>query len=64
MNLRAFRLSRGLTQHQLARRAGISVHTIWSVENGRPCRQDTKRRLLRALGVDWAERADVFRAAA
>ena len=31
-----------------------------SVEKGRPCRQETKRRILTALGIPWEDRHDYF----
>jgi transcriptional regulator with XRE-family HTH domain len=60
MTLRRHRLARGLTQHQLARKAGISTRALWSIEHGVQPRQFTKRRLLLALGIDWARRNEVF----
>ncbi|MCH2172259.1 helix-turn-helix transcriptional regulator [Myxococcota bacterium] len=51
--IRVARQTQGWTQNQLAQRAGISARTVHAVEMGRPCRQETKRKLLAALGIPW-----------
>jgi predicted transcriptional regulator len=51
-----------MTRKELAARAGVSVRTIWSVENGSSCRVETKRRILRALGVARRDHGRVFQA--
>jgi len=53
-----------LSKAELARRAGLSTLTIDRIESGRPCRLDTKRRILMALGMRVADRDKVFGAAA
>lgn len=58
--IRAARQALGWTQNELASRAGVSPRTIHAVEQGRSCRQATKRRILTALGVPWELRADYF----
>lgn len=58
--VRELREERLMTREELARRAGVSERTIWSVENGHPCRIHTKRRILRALGVARSEHLRVF----
>jgi len=63
--LRQFRETTGLTQEQLAERAGVSVRTISTIEAGTlhfP-RQDTLRRLAEALHLS-PEDAAAFRTAA
>ena len=52
-----------LSKAELARRAGLSTLTIDRIESGRPCRLDTKRRILTALGMRVADRDKVFGAA-
>ncbi len=49
-----------LSKAELARRAGLSALTIDRVESGRPCRLDTKRRILAALGLDVADHPSIF----
>ena len=49
-----------LTKAELARRAGISPLTVDRIERGAPCRVDTKRKIILALGLQIAEKAKVF----
>lgn len=49
-----------LTQVELARRAGISLRTLHSVEHGRPCRLSTRRKILKGLGLDVSNAAQVW----
>jgi DNA-binding XRE family transcriptional regulator len=58
--IRAARQALGWTQNDLAARAGISARTIHAIEKGRPCRQATKRKILRTLGVPWMLREEYF----
>ena len=58
--IRAARQALGLTQNELADKAGVSARTIHAVEKGRQCRQTTKRQILNALGVPWAMRDEYF----
>ena len=58
--VRITRQTMGWTQNELADRAGVAPRTVHAVEKGRPCRQETKRRILTALGVPWEERYDYF----
>ena len=50
----------GWTQNDLADKAGVSARTIHAIEKGRPCRQATKRKILRTLGVPWEMREEYF----
>lgn len=52
--LRELRHRQGLRLHTLAERAGISKDSVWRIENGMQPgnREDTQRRLARALGVE------------
>ena len=49
-----------MSKAELARRSGLSTLTIDRVESGRPCRLETKRRLLTALGMKVADRSELF----
>jgi predicted transcriptional regulator len=49
-----------MSKAELARRAGVSPLTIERVEGGCPCRMDTKRKILEALGLSPSARAEVF----
>ena len=49
-----------MSKAELARKAGLSALTIDRVEAGRPCRLDTKRKILLALGLSFEEKDQVF----
>jgi len=49
-NVRKIRTEKMMSKAELARRAGMSTLTIDRVERGLPCRMDTKRKILEALG--------------
>lgn len=49
-----------MSKAELARRAGVSTLTIDRVESGRPCRLDTKRKILLALGMGVTDKDRVF----
>jgi DNA-binding XRE family transcriptional regulator len=49
-----------MSKAELARTAGLSTLTIDRVEAGRPCRLDTKRKILLALGLRVSDKDQVF----
>ena len=49
-----------MSKAELARKAGLSTLTIDRVEAGRPCRLDTKRKVLLALGLKVSDKDRVF----
>ena len=49
-----------MSKAELARKAGLSTLTIDRVEAGRPCRLDTKRKILLALGMRISDKDRVF----
>jgi len=49
-----------MSKAELARKAGLSTLTIDRVEAGRPCRLDTKRKVLTALGLRISDKDRVF----
>lgn len=51
-----------MSKAELARKAGLSTLTIDRVEAGRPCRLDTKRKILLALGKRVSDKDEVFAA--
>jgi DNA-binding XRE family transcriptional regulator len=59
-NVQRFREALMMSKAELARRAGLSTLTIDRIESGRPCRLDTKRRILMALGLRVTDRDKVF----
>jgi len=58
--LRHVRESLLLSKSELARKAGISPLTIDRIERGYPCRVDTKRKIINALGIKISEKDKVF----
>lgn len=54
------RESQLVSKAELARKAGISPITIDRVESGLSCRMDTKRKIIRALGLKLSDAARVF----
>ena len=59
-NVQKIRESLLMSKAELARKAGLSALTIDRVERGSPCRVDTKRKILLALGMKLSERQKVF----
>jgi DNA-binding XRE family transcriptional regulator len=49
-----------MNKAELARKANISHVTIARIENGMPCRLETKRKILLALGVSISDKNKVF----
>jgi DNA-binding XRE family transcriptional regulator len=58
--LREYRIENMMSKAELARKAGLSVLTVARIEKGYDCRMDTKRKILRALGLKLADRRKVF----
>ncbi|TMM34432.1 MAG: helix-turn-helix transcriptional regulator [Actinobacteria bacterium] len=65
-SVRAFRQRSGLTQEELAARAGVSVRSIRDIEAGRTgrARPGTVRLLAEVLGLAGTEREEFLAAAA
>jgi DNA-binding XRE family transcriptional regulator len=59
-NVKKLREERLLSKAELARKAGVSALTIDRVEAGMPCRMDTKRKIILALGMTIDEKDKVF----
>ena len=59
-NVKKFRMERMMSKAELARRAQLSALTIDRVEKNMPCRMDTKRKILEALGLTPMDRVAVF----
>ena len=55
-----FRENLMMSKAELARKAGLSTLTIDRVEAGRPCRLDTKRKILTALDLKVSDKDRVF----
>ncbi|MGD9233686.1 MAG: helix-turn-helix transcriptional regulator [Desulfobacterales bacterium] len=59
-HLRKIRESLMMSKAELSRKAGISPITITRIENGMPCRMETKRKILLALGYKISDKNKVF----
>lgn len=59
--LRKTRESLLMSKSELARAAKISPITITRIENGLPCRMETKRKIILALGLELSDKDKIFR---
>jgi DNA-binding XRE family transcriptional regulator len=59
-NVQRYREALMMSKAELARKAGLSTLTIDRVEAGRPCRLDTKRKILLALGKRVSDKDEIF----
>ena len=50
-----------MSKAELARMANVSPITITRIEKGMPCRMDTKRKILLALGLKPADKNKIFK---
>lgn len=58
--LRRYREDNLISKAELSRKAGISPITLGRIEEGFPCRIDTKRKILNALGLIAKDKDLVF----
>lgn len=58
--LKQFRESLLISKSELARKAGVSILTIGRIEKGLPSRNETKRKILVALGLRPSQKDAVF----
>jgi DNA-binding XRE family transcriptional regulator len=49
-----------ISKAELARMANLSALTLTRIEHGKPCRVETKRKILLALGLKLSDRNKVF----
>ena len=59
-SLREIRESFLISKAELAKMADISVLTLTRIEKGKPCRMQTKRKILSALGLKISDKKKVF----
>jgi len=59
-SLKKIRESLMISQAELARKANLSPFTIARIESGKPCRLDTKRKIILALGYKISDKNKVF----
>lgn len=60
--LRTYRLGAGMTQHDLARLAGVARITITRLEAGKPASPTSVKRIADALGINAGQIAKVVEA--
>ena len=60
-SLKNTRESMLMSKAELARTANVSPITITRIEKGMPCRMDTKRKILLALGMKPADKNKIFK---
>jgi DNA-binding XRE family transcriptional regulator len=58
--LRRYREENLISKAELSRKAGVSPITISRIEEGFPCRIDTKRKIVEALGLVVKDKYLVF----
>jgi len=60
-SLKKTRESMLMSKAELARQANVSPITITRIESGMPCRMETKRKILLALGLKPADKHKIFK---
>lgn len=58
--LKEIRESLMISKAELARKANISLVTIGRIEKGKPCRLETQRKIVLALGYKISDKSKVF----
>ncbi len=58
--LKEIRESLLVSKAELARKAKVSPITITRIENGMPCRMETKRKILLALDLKLSDKHKIF----
>jgi DNA-binding XRE family transcriptional regulator len=59
-SLKEIRKSLMMSKAELSRNADISALTITRIEQGKPCRVETKRKIILALGLKLSDKNKVF----
>ncbi len=59
-SLKKIRESLLMSKAELAREANVSPITITRIEEGKPCRMETKRKILLALGYSLSDAKKIF----
>lgn len=54
-NIERYRKEKGLTQEELAEKAGLNRSYFWDIENGRNISIKTAYRIARALGIKLSD---------
>ena len=59
-HLKKIRESVMMSKAELAKKANVSPITISRIENGKPCRMETKRKIILALGFELSDKEKIF----
>lgn len=59
--LKEIRESQMMSKAELARKANVSPITIARIENGMPCRMETMRKIILALGFKLSDKDKIFK---
>jgi len=49
-----------MSKAELAKKANVSPITIARIEKGKPCRMETKRKIILALGFNLSDKEKIF----
>ena len=60
-SLKEIRESLMVSKAELARKADVSPITIARIERGMPCRMETKRKIILALGFKLSDKDKIFK---
>ena len=58
--VKKFRESLLMSKTELARKANVSPITIARIEKGMPCRLETQRKIILALGLTLSDKNEIF----
>ena len=59
-HLKKIRESVMMSKAELAKKANVSPITISRIEKGKPCRMETKRKIILALGFELSDKEKIF----
>jgi DNA-binding XRE family transcriptional regulator len=59
-SLKEIRESFMMSKAELAKKANLSPITISRIEEGKPCRMETKRKIILALGFKLSDKNKIF----
>ena len=59
--LKEMRESLLMSKTELARQAAVSPITVSRIEEGLPCRMETQRKILLALGLQLSDKPKIFK---
>ena len=60
-SVREIREAMMMSKAELSRKATVSPITLSRIENGMPCRMETKRKILLALGYKLSDKNKIFK---